>query len=121
MILLILTIIILIIGISLIYWGEKEDGDVRTIIGLIISIFSLLMGIIEITYILIKPYNYKEFKVKYETIRETNTNPNDVRDATFTMKKIEINEEIKLCRVYIDSKWIGIFYNKKICDLELLD
>ena len=75
----------------------------------------------EITLILVKPINYRDFKIEYDTVKQITTSFEDIRDTNYTMKLIEINQKINLHRAYIDSKWIGIFFNKKIAELELLE
>ena len=71
--------------------------------------------------IILKPINYKNFKIQYDTITEMQTAKNDIRDAEYTKNLIEINNEIKTNREYINSKWVGIFYNKKIAEMEILN
>lgn len=122
MLLLIFTILAIILGgISLYYTTHSwEDHDIITGFSLIFLVIGLLFIVIEIGVLIIKPIAYKDFKIKYDVIKEQITNKDDVRDATFTQNIIEINQEIMQCREYIDNIWLGIFENKKICDMELL-
>jgi len=109
--------IALIVGIAVVVYGNVyADWYVGTILITLSSIFIVICCAI----ILLKPISYKKFKVKYDTIKETITYSDDIRDATFTNKIIEINEEILYCREFKDSLTIGIFQNKNICELELL-
>ena len=123
MILLLTAISLVILGVvSLIVYCKKPVFEGEFWGGL--SIVGLLLGgvalFIMIIFLATKPYDYKRFKVEYDTIKETLTEKDDIRDATFTNKIIEINQEIRTCREFENSKWIGIFHNKKICRLELL-
>lgn len=122
MIIIIIMIVLLITGILLCYLGEKDyTSEWKTVVGCINLYISLILILIISVLLLSKPVEYKKFKAKYESIKETITKTNDVRDATYTIKIIEVNEEIRNCRMMINSKWIGIFYNKRICDMELLE
>lgn len=103
------------------YWGDKKDGEIRMFGGLFLGLSAFIALLCETIFLIQKPFNYKDFKVKYDTIKETMTTSDDVRDAAFTLKIVEINEEIRTCKTYINSKWVGIYYNKKICEFELLD
>ena len=99
-------------------WCDSDDLIVYGVIGIVFdSVFLLAMASI----LLFKPYEYKNFKIEYETVKETITQKDDVRDATYTMQIIEINQKIRHCREFKDSKWIGIFQNEKICEMELLE
>lgn len=123
MILLILAIIVLLVGIILIIIGNKKiwwSRDNYYFIGGILTAISGTALIVMIIILLLKPLNYKKFKIKYETTKNMITEKNDIRDATFTNNLLEINQEILTCREYINSKWVGIFQNKKICNMELL-
>ena len=116
--------IVLIVGIAVVVYGnvyaDWYDKDEYDILGTILITLSSIFIVICCATILLKPISYKKFKVKYDTIKETVTYSDDIRDATFTNKIIEINEEILYCREFKDSLTIGIFQNKNICELELL-
>lgn len=123
MILLGITITIVIIGILCIvkaqysnFWAE----DTWAIAGAIVLMFSVPFLIVELTFLFLKPLSYKNFKIKYDTIKETMTSKDDIRDATFTNQIIEINKEIKTCNEFKNSTWFGIFQNEQICESELL-
>ncbi len=123
MILLGITILLVIIGILCIIKGNCDgywDGDNWILSGAIILVFSSVFLIVELACLSLKPVGYKDFKIKYETIKETITSKDDIRDATFTNQLIEINQTIRSCNEYKDSMWFGIFQNKKICEMELL-
>ena len=118
-------IIGLILGIVLLmicnkYWRSSFTTWCEPIAIILCTICTI--DIIVSTIILImKPISYKNFKIKYDTLKDTITSSDDIRDATFTKDLIEVNTEINKCRAYIDSKWIGIFFNKEMCELELLE
>jgi hypothetical protein len=122
MIILILTILSTIIGIVLmeIYTVNKCNADACLFIGLLLSIVSGIFLIIELGTIVVKPFDYQTFKIEYETVTEIMTSSEDIRDTNYTMKIIEINEEIKRNQAYIDNPWVSIFYNKDIANMELL-
>ena len=67
-----------------------------------------------------KQVTYKRFIAEYNTIKEISTSKEDLRDATYTNRIIDINEQINTCREFKDSLWVGIYQNKKICNAELL-
>lgn len=122
MIILIITIILAILGIVMFIIGDKEwDYNNFLIIGFILLVVTSIALLIEIPTIMLKPINYKNFKIQYETVTEMQTSKNDIRDAEYTKNLIEINNEIKTNREYINSKWVGIFYNKKIAEMEILN
>lgn len=121
MIIIIIMIVTLILGILLCYLGEKDYwSEWKTFVGIFNLVISIILILVVSVLLISKPIDYKKFKAKYESIKETMTKTNDVRDATYTIKIIEVNEEIRNCRMMINSKWVGIFYNKRICDMELL-
>lgn len=122
MIILIITIILAILGIVMCIIGEKNwKYDTFLIIGVILFMVTSMALLGEILNIIVKPINYKNFKIQYETITEMPTSKNDIRDAEYTKNLIEINKKIKTNREYINSKWVGIFYNKKIAEMEILN
>lgn len=122
MLLLIFTILAIILGCIGLYYTTYswKDHDIFMGFSIILLVLGIIFIVIEIGALIIKPIAYKDFKIKYDVIKEQITNKNDVRDATFTQNIIEINQEIMQCREYIDSVWVGIYENKKICDMELL-
>ena len=89
-------------------------------IGILLCAICTIGTIVSTIILIMKPISYKNFKIRYDTLKATITSSDDVRDATFTKDLIEVNTEINKCRAYIDSKWIGIFFNKEMCELELL-
>lgn len=122
MIILIITIILAILGIVMVIIGNKSwRYEVFFMIGVILIIVTSTVLLCEIGVIISKPIDYKNFKIQYETITEMQTSKNDIRDAEYTKNLIEINNEIKTNREYINSKWVGIFYNKKIAEMENLN
>lgn len=122
MIILIITIILVILGIVMVIIGDKSwEHEVFLIIGAILITATSTVLLCEIIIIISKPIDYKDFKIQYETITEMQTSKNDIRDAEYTKNLIEINNKIKTNREYINSKWVGIFYNKKIAEMEILN
>lgn len=121
MLLLIITIVILILsGLAFYKWNNDLDASDFFIIGIPLGAISLIALIAEVATISTKAIGYKNFKIKYDTIKSQITNKDDIRDASFTQNIIEINEQILYCREYKDSIWFGIYQNEKICDTELL-
>lgn len=122
MIILIITIILVILGIVIAIIGDKSwEHEVFLIIGVILITVTSTVLLCEIIVIISKPIDYKNFKIQYETITEMQTSKNDIRDAEYTKNLIKINNKIKTNREYINSKWLGIFYNKKIAKMEILN
>lgn len=122
MIILIITIILAILGIVMAIIGNKSwRYEVFLIIGVILLMVTSIALLCEIGVIISKPIDYKNFKIQYDTITEMQTSKNDIRDAEYTKNLIEINNEIKTNREYINSKWVGIFYNKKIAEMKILN
>lgn len=122
MIILIITIILAILGIVMVIIGNKSwRYEVFLIIGVILLMVTSIALLCEIGVIISKPIDYKNFKIQYDTITEMQTSKNDIRDAEYTKNLIEINNEIKTNREYINSKWVGIFYNKKIAEMKILN
>ena len=116
--------LILIIGIILFIIGiiglNKGFDDWLEIVGIGGSIFGGIMLFAAIVFLINKPYKYKTFKIEYETIKKMATSKSDIRDATFTNRLIEVNKEINYCREFKNNIWIGIYQNKKICEMKLL-
>ena len=109
MIILITGIILLILGIiginkGFLDWWE-EIGIIGTIFGSIILAFC-------IAFLIYKQVTYKRFIAEYNTIKEISTSKEDLRDATYTNRIIDINEQINTCREFKDSLWVGIYQNK---------
>lgn len=121
MIILIITIILLILGIALFIIGIKTWEEVSSTIGGMLIFITFIVLVAEGLILILKPLDYKKFITKYETVTETITNENDVRDTDYTKMIIDINKEIRTNRKFIDSKWIGIFYDKDIAEMELIN
>ncbi len=121
MIILIITIIVLILSII----GYLKSSEVLfSDTELLCTCLTLICSIILITELLViisKPIEYKDFKIEYDTVNQIVTSSEDIRDTNYSMKIIEINTEINKHKTYIDSKWVGIFFNKKIAELKLLE
>lgn len=98
------------------YFGN--DGLFYT--GVFLFITNICILIVLILLLIVKPLIYENFIVKYETLKETITASNDIRDTNYTQKLIEINEEINTNKRFINNKWIGIFCSKKVAELELV-
>lgn len=117
----IIEIILFVIGIILYIWGSNDfDGVGRLIIGMTLVAFIGLALFVEFIAILLKPLDYKNFKIEYETIKQTITTSQDIRDTNYTQKIIEINTEINVNKEFSDNQWVGIFYSKQIGELEIL-
>ena len=116
MLLLIIAIVVVSLGIIL----QVQDSYDYDISSLACLLFGGLSLVVMILVLLLKPVEYTDFKIKYETTKNMITNKDDIRDAAFTNNLLEINEDILTCRAYINSNWVGIFQNKNICDTELL-
>ena len=124
MIVLEITILGIIAGIFCIIIGLQssyDTGEGWCILGIVCLLLATIFFSVEMVLILSKPFEYKTFKIKYDTIKDTITFKDDIRDATFTNQIIEINSKIRSCNEFKDSQWIGIFQNKRICDLPLLN
>ena len=118
----IIEIFLLIIGFVFCIWGSNIfDGTGRLIIGMALIFFVGLALLTEFIIILFKPLDYKNFKIEYETIKQTITTSQDIRDTNYTQKIIEINTEINVNKEFSDNQWVGVFYNKQIAELELLN
>lgn len=117
MLILIIGIILFIIGIIGINKGFDDWLEDLGLFGIIGGGICLLF---VIAFLVNKPYKYKTFKIEYETIKQMATSKSDIRDATFTNRLIEVNKEINYCREFKNNIWIGIYQNKKICEMKLL-
>ena len=117
MLLLIITILAVILGGMGLYY---EDHDALLLPSIALLVIGMIFLIIEVICLAAKPITYKEFKIEYNIVKEQITSKDDVRDATFTQNIIKINQKIMSCREYIDDIWLGIYEDKKICDMELL-
>lgn len=120
MILIILVILGLAIGIIMVCTSDDLFDDLKITIGLYLSAICFIFLAIMVIILILKPKNYKEFKIKYDTVKETLTYKDDIRDAGYINNIIEINNSIKYCREFKDSVFIGIFQNDKICQLDLI-
>ena len=121
MLILMFSILLFILSIVFIYIGNDDwDKEWLLYFGGALIIIMIISLTIEFTMLISKPIEYKNFKIEYDVVKETITSPEDIRDTNYTQKLIEINTKIKTNREYKDSMWCGIFFNKKIADLELL-
>ena len=121
MLILMFSILLFILSIVFIYIGNDDwDKEWLLYFGGALIIIMIISLTIEFTMLISKPIEYKNFKIEYDVVKETITSPEDIRDTNYTKKLIEINTKIKTNREYKDSMWCGIFFNKKIADLELL-
>lgn len=112
MILIILSILIIIVGLIIYFFGNfvldygyNFYGTIITVVG--VAILGLLTG-----RIIYKPIEYTNFTAKYYNIQYIGTDKEEIIYS--------INEKILKCRAYEKSKWVGIYQNKKICELNLL-
>lgn len=120
MLTIICSIILLVVGIIFLLLYNKYDYDYLMGIAVICLSFGALSISVCIISLIIKPFEYINFKTSYDTYKETLTYSNDIRDATITQDIIYINTEIKLAKTYRDNKWIGIFIPYEKGNLELL-
>ena len=121
MILVVITIILVVVCLLLGVIGHLCYNDFLEPFGYILggTFLVVLISMVGVIFIS-KPMEYKEFKAKYDTVAETITSQSDIRDTNYTKEIIELNTEINLNREFIQNEWIGIFYNEKIAELELL-
>lgn len=103
------------------YYGKKFRYRITDSIlsWIYIPLFTSFI-IITIILVMFKNLDEKDFALRYELIKTTITSSDDVRDATYTDKVLEINEEILKNRYRSKSKWRGIYYSKKIGTYELI-
>lgn len=123
MIFLIIVILLIIIGIVCVLKGHSlgwRDGENWSWVGWTCLALGGIFLFIIIMILTAKPLDYKRVKIKYDVLQQTITSKDDIRDAGYINQLIELNNEIQSCREFKDSKWVGIFQNKKICELELL-
>ena len=121
MLILIFSILLFILSVVFIYIGNGDwDKESLFDVGIALIIIMTIFLTFEFAMLIIKPIKYKNFKIEYDVVKETITSSEDIRDTNYTQKLIEINTTIKTNREYKDSIWCGIFFNKKIADLELL-
>lgn len=122
MIILLITILIFCIGVGCVIKHCFGDDiyDNYDMYGVCIITFDLIILTTEIIFLIIKPMDYTNFKIEYDVIKDTITSPEDIRDTNYTQKLIEINTEIQKNREWKDNIIIGLFYNEKIAELELL-
>lgn len=123
MLLIIITILIILLGISSLIIASKKnyyDGEIWGMIGTSLLAIGILALIVQSISLMTKPINYKYFKADYDATKEIVTSKDDIRDAKFTEQILYINKKIKSCNEFKDSKWIGIFYHKSICKMELI-
>ena len=114
MVFIIIGIILILSGIIVSICDDSDEGIPFSILGVVWLMVSLMP-------IFMKDYDYKDFKIKYDNIKEIYTSKDDIRDATFTQNILEINEKIRECREYKDDIFYGIYQIKRICNLELLE
>lgn len=122
MIILLITILIFCIGVGCLIKHHFSNNifDYYEMYGGCIITFALIILAIEIILLIIKPIDYANFKIEYDVIKDTITSSEDIRDTNYTQKLIEINTEIQKNREWKDNIIIGLFYNEKIAELELL-
>lgn len=121
MLTLIFTIVLIVLSVVFIYIGNNDwDKEWLFYVGIALIIIMIISLTIEFAMLINKPIEYKNFKIEYDVVKETITSSEDIRDTNYTQKLIEINTKIKTNREYKDNIWCGIFFNKKIADLELL-
>lgn len=121
MLLLLFSIFLFILSIVFIYVGNNDyEKEIFLYIGVGLIIVAITFLIAEFVTLICKPIEYKNFKIEYEVVKETITNPEDLRDANYTQNLIELNKKIKMNKEYKDNIWFGIFFNKKIAELDLL-
>lgn len=128
-----LTALISIIGIVLLFLGfylfdNAWYGSIKEKIGEIIGIIGGLIGIISVSFLIYfislnisLPVQERDFKVKYNSVKEMKTLSTDLRDASYTKELLEINKEINNAREYCNDPFFGCINSKEIANYELLD
>ncbi len=128
-----LTALISTIGIVLLFLGFylfnnalygsiiEITGEIIIIISGFISIISVSLLILVISLNISLPVKERDFKVKYNSVKEMKTLSTDLRDASYTKELLEINKEINNAREYCNDPFFGCINSKEIANYELLD
>lgn len=128
-----LTALISIIGIFLFIlgfylfdnaWYESIKEKIGELIGIIFGIISIISVSFLIYFISLNislPLKERDFKVKYNSVKEMKTLSTDLRDASYTKELLEINKEINNAREYCNDPFFGCINSEEIANYELLN
>ena len=100
---------------------KEKIGEIVIIVGGLIGIISVSLLILVISLNISLPVQERDFKVKYNSVKEMKTLSTDLRDASYTKELLEINKEINKAREYCNDPFFGCINSKEIANYELLD
>lgn len=125
---LLMTIVFIIVGIIGFKMFDSIYYDIFEKIGVVIIIISLIFGSLFFVFTIatgfkaiMLPVEERDFKVEYETVKQMQTSPTDLRDATYTEKLLKVNQKINEAREYCNDPFWGCINSKEIASYELLD
>ena len=114
-----ITIILFIIGYSIDKLSGWHDGDIFKVLGWVALVITI------ITIILIPICRYYstgrviEYKTRQEVIQQQrNANVSELERVELTKEILSDNVWLRDCQYDINSKWISIYYDKEILNLE---
>lgn len=119
----IIFIILRIIG----YKIQDNFCGIGEMIGILIVVISIFFGSLFFVFTILTcskgimlPVEERDFKVEYETVKQMQTSPTDLRDATYTEKLLKVNQKINEAREYCNDPFWGCINSKEIASYELL-
>lgn len=124
MLILIISIIVLIVGISLMFLGDKKYNDGIVFCG---STFAALGGFFVILCITLAvmshtgvEYKYQKDYMEYEILQEQIDSGN-YNSITITSDIVSYNQKVMGYRTYYNSPWVGLYYYEGCGKLPLLE
>lgn len=126
MLILIILGVLLVLGIVMIVLGNKNDpgalfgGGVTCIT---LSVFGFVLAIAFILMVQIpkeKDFQNKQYEKQVLEYRLEHLEDNVVGSEMLYSEIIEFNNNLRTCKHYADSLWVGLFYNDKIATIDYI-
>ena len=96
------------------------ENELFEVVGLLLTIFTTVLLILSIIFMICKPFEYKRMIAKREGIVQTlsKTSLSEIERAGVVSKIIEFNQELELYKSFNKTFIIGDFISDKFEDMQ---
>lgn len=112
--------IVLIFGVALIIFGLILDCYELEYLGSLFETVGVAVMVVMVSILIYLPVDARNTVAEHKVLATLETSSMDVRNASYGDHVIDINKKIEACKKNKDSFFYGVFYSKKVCDLEPL-
>ena len=112
--------IALIFGMVLIIFGLILDCYEMEYLGSLFETVGVGVMVFIVSVLIYLPIDARNVVAEHKVLATLKTDSMDVRNASYGDHIININKKIEACKKNKNNFFYGVFYNKKICNLEPL-